>query len=147
MEPLSPRSHNGTIPGPLSPLECLRSRREFTLPPRSVTGEFLHCSCADFGRDGSRLDSLYANPDTEAQVNFPVTTATTGGARGAGTVLGKRARERYGTFRKTPYRLMITAAAALSHPKRSEGRAQVGSWRRQGGPRGFTIRQPPGPKK
>lgn len=110
--------------------------------------KLLHRSCADFGRDRSWLDNFYINPNTEVTDNVPVATAITGGAGRAGTVLGKRVRERYGISRKAPQRQMMMTAAALDHPARGKGQAQVGSWRRQRGPqRGFTICQEPGPNE
>lgn len=63
----------------------------------------------------------------EAPVDAPAATTTTGCAGGAGTILGKRARERYGISRDAPHGLMITTAAALDRPEREEGQAQVGS--------------------
>ncbi|KAN0135078.1 hypothetical protein V8E53_006969 [Lactarius tabidus] len=50
---------------------------------------------SDIMSDWSWLDDFYINPNAEGPINLPlpVATATTGGVRRVGTVLGKRARE------------------------------------------------------
>jgi hypothetical protein len=117
-------------------MSCVHSTTRFPLQEK-----LLHRSYADFDRDWSWLDDFYINPNTEAPVNLPVETTTTGVAGGVGTVLGKRARERYGISSKVQHKLIIMTAAALDRPEREGGQAQVGSWSRQRGPqRGFTIR-------
>lgn len=114
----------------------------------SVTGGLLRYSYAGFSRDWSLLDHFYINHNTEAPVNLPVATAISGDAGRAGTVLGKRVRERYEIYRRNAPQSLMIAAAALDHPpERGKGQATVGSRRQRELFQGFTEHLLPRPNK
>jgi hypothetical protein len=123
--------HSGMTSEPSSKLECLRPCREYTLLQ-------VYKSYADLRRHLSWLNTVDTNPIGAAAINTLTETTTTWGAGSAGTVLGKRARNRCGLSHETPNSLTTITV----------GQARVGPWMRQRVPgRGFTLRQPPGPNK
>lgn len=141
MESRSLRSHNGMMPLLPPPLARLISCRTFN------HGGLLRDSDTSFSRDWALLGLFNINHNTEAPVNLPVATAISGDAGRAGTVLGKRVRERYGIYRRNaPQSLMITAAA-LHRPERGKGQAPVGSRRQRDLLQGFTEHLLPRPNK
>ena len=101
-----------------------------------ATGYLLYQSNADLRRQLSWWDTIDTNSIGAAPINTLTETTTTWGAGSAGTVLGKRARNRYELFNKAPNRLTTT----------TPDQARVGPWMRQRVPgRGSTLRQTPGP--
>jgi hypothetical protein len=81
----------------------------------------------------------------ETQVDMSSTAQSTGteSMRAAGTVLGKRSRERYGIYRNHSAGPRVDVTVAMN----CGSRLQMGSWRQQGPQRGPAVHLSSGPKQ